>query len=216
LLEDFWNDQSGISFAFNNDAGVDSISGRLKLKSSRSQLAKWFILAAGLFAAGCASGPRIVTNGDPAADWSSYRTFGFFQPLGTDRGNVRSLMSNQLIQSTTREMQAAGFTLAESSPDLLINFVVSTRETIQTRPSTSASMHHSRGRYGTWSGWSAGMSTTEVVQRTEGTLAVDIVDRARNQLVWEGAATKRVTDSTRANQDQVLDDAIAEIFARFP
>ncbi len=60
------------------------------------------------------------------------------------------------------------------------------------------------------------MSTTEVVQRTEGTLAVDIVDRARNQLVWEGAATKRVTDSTRRNQDQVLDDAIAEIFAQFP
>jgi len=67
-----------------------------------------------------------------------------------------------------------------------------------------------------WSGWSAGVSTTEVVQRTEGTLAVDIVDRARNQLVWEGAASKRVTDSTRQNQDQVLDDAIADIFAQFP
>jgi hypothetical protein len=125
-------------------------------------------------------------------------------------------MSNTLIESTTREMQAAGFTLSESDPDLLINFVVSTRETIQTRPSSSASMHHSRGRYNTWSGWSASASTTEVVQRTEGTLGVDIVDRARNQLVWEGAATKRVTDSTRRNQDEVLDDAIAEIFAQFP
>ena len=113
-------------------------------------------------------------------------------------------------------MQAAGFALSESDPDLLINFVVSTRETLQTRPSTSASMHHGRGRYGTWSGWSAGMSTTEVVQRTEGTLGVDIVDRERNQLVWEGAATQRVTESTRRNQEQVLDEAIAEIFARFP
>ncbi len=166
--------------------------------------------------AGCASGPRIITNSDPSADWSKYRTFGFFQPLGTDRGNVRSLMSNTLIESTTREMQAAGFNLSESDPDLLINFVVSTRETIQTRPSSSASMHHSRGRYNTWSGWSASTSTTEVVQRTEGTLAVDIVSRARNQLVWEGAATKRVTNSTRENQDQVLDDAIADIFAQFP
>ena len=166
--------------------------------------------------AGCASGPRIITNSDPSADCIKYRTFGFLQPLGTDRGNVRSLMSNTLIESTTREMQAAGFNLSESDPDLLINFVVSTRETIQTRPSSSASMHHSRGRYNTWSGWSASTSTTEVVQRTEGTLAVDIVSRARNQLVWEGAATKRVTNSTRENQDQVLDDAIADIFAQFP
>jgi hypothetical protein len=125
-------------------------------------------------------------------------------------------MSNQLIESTTREMQAAGFTLSESNPDLLINFVVSTRETLQTRPSSSASMHHSRGRYNTWSGWSASTSTTEVVQRTEGTLAVDIVDRARNQLVWEAAASKRVTNTTRENQDQVLDDAIADIFTQFP
>lgn len=152
------------------------------------------LLSCTLILAACTSGPRIITNSDPAADWSSYRTFGFFDPLGTDRGNVRSLMSNTLIESTTREMQAAGFTLSDANPDLLINFVVSTRETIQTRPSTSASMHHSRGRYNTWSGWSASTSTTEVVQRTEGTLAVDIVDRARNQLVWEGGATKRVTN----------------------
>jgi hypothetical protein len=61
-----------------------------------------------------------------------------------------------------------------------------------------------------------GMSTTEVVQRTEGTLGVDLVDRARNQLVWEGAATARVTDQMRQNRDQVLDSAIADIFAKFP
>ena len=60
------------------------------------------------------------------------------------------------------------------------------------------------------------MSTTEVVQRTEGTLAVDIVDRARGQLVWEGAATQRVTNSTRENQDRVLDRAVADIFIEFP
>ena len=174
------------------------------------------LLISSLLVLGCSSGPRIITNSDPSADWMSFRTFGFFEPLGTDRGNVRSIMSNQLIESTTREMQAAGYTLSESNPDLLINFVVSTRETLQSRPSTSASMHHGRGRYNTWSGWSAGMSTTEVVQRTEGTLALDIVDRARNQLVWEGAATSRVTDSTRENQGQVLDGAIAEIFTQFP
>lgn len=176
----------------------------------------WMLTLIALALAGCSSGPRIITNSDPAADWTSYRTFGFFQPLGTDRYTIRSITSNQLIASTTREMEAAGFTQSETNPDLLINFVISTRETLQTRPSSSASIHHGRGRYNTWSGWSASMSTTEVVQRTEGTLGVDIVHRERNQLVWEGAATQRVTDSTRRNQEQVLDDAIVEIFARFP
>ena len=179
-------------------------------------IASVVLLSATLLLQACASGPRIITNSDPGADWSQYRTFGFFQPLSTDQGNVRSLISSQLIESATREMEMAGFTLDQSNPDLLINFIVSTRETLQTRPSSSMGMHHRHGRYGTWSGWSASMSTTEVVQQTEGTLAMDIVDRERRQLVWEGAATKRVTDSTRRNQDQVLDDAIAELFTQFP
>lgn len=185
-------------------------------KAHRSIPGLALLVLGSLMLHGCASGPSIVANSDPSADWTSFRTFGFFQPLGTDRGTVRSIMSTQLIESATREMQSAGFTRSDSNPDLLINFVVSTRETLQTRPSTSASMHHSRGRYSTWNGWSASMSTTEVVQRTEGTLAVDIVDRARNQLVWEGAATGRVTNNTRQNQDQVLDEAIADIFTQFP
>ena len=176
----------------------------------------WSLALVTMWFAGCATGPTIVTNSDPSVDWSQYRTFGFFSPLGTDRGSVRSLTSNQLIESTTREMEKAGFRLTDSQPDLLINFVLSTRETLQTRPSTSASMHHSRGRYSTWSGWSMSASTTEVVQRTEGTLGIDVVDRVRNQLVWEGAATKRITDSTRQNQAEVLDAAIADVFAQFP
>lgn len=176
----------------------------------------WVLTLVSVWLAGCATGPTIITNSDPSVDWTQYRTFGFFNPLGTDRGTVRSLTSNQLIESTTREMEKAGLRLADSQPELLINFVLSTRETIQTRPSTSASMHHSRGRYSTWSGWSMSASTTEVVQRTEGTLGIDVVDRARNQLVWEGAATKRITDSTRQNQAEVLDAAITEIFTQFP
>ena len=168
------------------------------------------------FLAACATGPRIVINSDPSADWTAYRTFGFFPQLSTDRGQVRSIISNQLIESTRREMEAAGFTFTETNPDLLIDFVISTRETIETRPRSSASFHHSRGRYSTWSGWSYSMSTTEVVQRTDGTLAVDIVDQARKQLVWEGAASKRITSSTLDNQNEVLDSAITDIFLQFP
>lgn len=172
------------------------------------------ILAA--LSAACSSGPRIITNSAPDFSVANYRTFGFFRPLSTDRGNVQSLESKQLIASTTRELEMAGLRRDDSNPDLLVNFVITTRETLQSRPSSSVGVHHGMGRYGTWGGYSMSMSTTEVVQRTEGTLGVDLVDRARNQLVWEGAATARVTDSMRKNRDQALDSAIADIFAEFP
>lgn len=171
-----------------------------------------------IFLVGCASGPRIVTNSAPDFNLADHRTFNFLEPLSSDRGNVRSLISTHLIEATTRELELAGLQRADGRADLMVNFFVSTRETISTRstPSTGMSMHHRRGRYGTWSGYSMSMSTTEVVQRTEGTINVDIIDTARNQLVWEGAATGRVTDSVRQNIEQVAHDAIADIFKQFP
>ena len=173
---------------------------------------------AALFLGACASGPTVISNRAPDFNIADYRTFSYLQPLSSDRGTVRSLISTHLINATTAELENAGLRYVENDGDLLVNFVVSTRETVQTRstPSTSVSMHHGRGRYGTWGGYSMSMSTTQVVQRTEGTIGVDIISRARNQLVWEGAASSRVTDNTRNNIEQVVNDTIPVILAEFP
>lgn len=171
-----------------------------------------------LILAACSSGPQIVTNSAPDFSLAGYQTFSYLQPLSTDNGNVRTILSNELIASTTRELENAGLRYQERGGDLLVNFVVSTRETLQTRstPSTGMSVHHGMGRYGTWGGYSMSVSTTEVVQRTEGTVAIDIIDAQRRQLVWEGAASGRVTDKVRENRAAAVDAAVTEILAGFP
>ena len=187
----------------------------MRVRIHRFSVAVSMVLLAA-FLSSCASGPRIIANRAPDFSLVDFQTFGFLQPLSTDRGTTRTLLSTSLIEKTTRELEFAGLRHDQNNPDLLINFFVSTRETLQTRPSTSASIHHSRGRYNTWGGYSWGVSTTEVVQRTEGTLAVDIINRATNTLVWEGAATQRITDSVRQDPDPVIDRAISDLFAQFP
>lgn len=174
------------------------------------------IVSTAALVAGCASGPTIVTNSAPEFSLAGYQSFSFLQPLSTDNGNVRTLLSSELIESTRRELEAAGLRYEERGGDLLVNFVVSTRETLQSRPSSSASIHHGMGRYGTWGGYGMSVSTTEVVQRTEGTLAIDIIDASQMQLVWEGAATGRVTDSARRNRAEAVDLAVRDILAEFP
>ena len=181
-----------------------------------SNLRRIGLLALAATLAGCASGPNIVANSAPDFNLANYQSFSFMQPLSSDRGGARSLISQHLVSATIRELEMQGLRHVDTNADLLVNFMVSTRETISTRPSSGMSVSHRRGRYGTWGGYSMSMSTTEVVQRTEGTIAVDIVDAARNELVWEGAATARVTDSVRQNIEQVSHDAIADIFAKFP
>lgn len=174
------------------------------------------LIGAALALAGCASGSRIVSNADPSADFSQFRTFGFMQPLGTDTTSGRTLTSQHLIASVSDELQMRGLRRSDNSPDLLVNFFISTREVVTSSPSSSASMHWRRGRYGTWGGYSMSMGTPTVTQQTQGTLAVDLVDANRGQLVWEGAATKRVTDSRRRNLEETLSAAVKDLFVELP
>lgn len=164
----------------------------------------------------CASGPRIVTNMDPTANFSQFRTFGFMQPLGTDTASGQTLTSQHLIAAVSDELQMRGLRQSTDSPDLLVNFFISTRDVVSSTPSSSASMHWRRGRYGTWGGYSMSMGTPTVTTQTQGTVAVDLVDSARGQLVWEGAATKRVTDARRRNLAETLNSAITDLFVELP
>jgi len=174
------------------------------------------LLLLGLLIAGCASGPRIVSNMDPSADFSRFRTFGFMQPLGTDSASGQTLTSQHLIAAVTDELQMRGLRPATDSPDLLVNFFISTRDVVSSTPSSSASMHWRSGRYSTWRGYSMSMGTPTVTTQTQGTLAIDLVDADQGQLVWEGAATQRVTENRRSNLDETLSSAVKDMFVELP
>ncbi len=169
-----------------------------------------------LLVTGCASGPTIRSNVDPGVDFSRFRTFGFFEPLATDREGYQSLISQQLVSSAERELVARGLVRTDTNPDLLINFSANLDQRLRVRQSPATStggMHrHRRGFYNTWPGY----QRTEIREYTQGTLGIDVVDPARRQLIWEGFAIGQVTQSTTDNLGPVLDSAVAEIFGDFP
>ena len=72
-------------------------------------------LALGLLAAGgCAAGPKVLTDFDPSAEFSAFRTFAFsgmtdrgrgvgqFAPEGADQGDGRSAAHRQGIPASRR------------------------------------------------------------------------------------------------------------------
>jgi hypothetical protein len=163
---------------------------------------------------GCASGPNVIVNADPSANLMSLRTFDFMQPLSTDRGDVQTLLSTQLITATTNELKMRGLRREQNNPDVLINFLLETQEQIRSRNTgASVSTMHRSGRYG---GWGATMSTPTIEQTTQGSLSIDMIDPARNQMIWEGTATNRVTTRMQENQEESVNEFIAAILADFP
>jgi len=169
-----------------------------------------------LVVAGCASGPTIRSNVDASVDFKSFRTFGFIEPLATDRAGYQSLISQQLVASAERELVARGLQRTDTSPDLLVNFSADLDQRLrvtQTPVVHSRNFNsHRRGFYSTWPMY----QQTEIRQYTKGTLGIDIVDAARRQLVWEGFAIGRVTQRTTDNLGPVLDAAVVDIFDSFP
>jgi len=175
------------------------------------------LLSLTLLLSACASGPTIVANQDPGADFSTYKTYGFVDPLSTDRDGFQAVLSGFLILATQDELNARGMRRAED-PDLLIDFIASAQQKISasSQPYAGATMHAGRGGYGTWAGYSMAVSTTSVTQTTEGTVAIDVIDRERRQLVWEAAATGRVKEETREKLQYVVPEVVSELFAKYP
>lgn len=177
-------------------------------------------MSATLLIASCATSPVSTTAADydRSVDFGAYRTFGFFETLGTDAAGYESLVTQTLKSATRREMESRGYTYAGTGADLLINF--NARLAQQTRISQTPAppptyYGYRRGYYGGWSTY--GYATqTRVDQYTEGTLNIDIVDARRKQMVWEGVAIGRVTDKARQNREAAINAAVTEIFGKFP
>jgi hypothetical protein len=180
---------------------------------SRATLRAIALLVISTIFTACASGPTIISNADPSVNWMNMQTFDFMQPLSTDRGNVQSLLSSQMMAATSNQLELRGWRRDSNNPDVLINFLLETQEQIRTRNTSASVSMHRGGRYGMWGG---AMTTPTIEQTTQGALSIDMVDPVRNQLIWEGTATHRVTDNIRQNQAEAVESFVAAIFAEFP
>jgi hypothetical protein len=190
----------------------------------RTSIARMMLAAAGplALAACAATGPEIRTDYDAAADFSRYSTFAFMEhdERAAARG-YETLDDRRVIASVTRELEARGYRRVEVDPDLLVNFAMTTEDIQRVRTVPSAMGPYWHPWYHPWRGgfyhpWPAYTHETWVDHYERGTLFIDLVDAERRQLVWEGRAVTRLTRATREDPAGTLDNAVTEIFARYP
>lgn len=195
-------------------------------RPTMKQLLPIALTASLLAMVGCASTSSLQVRADydRSVVFSQYKTFAFETPLGTDKNGYQSLVSQQLMASTQREMAARGITLDTQAPQLLVNFNanLANQMRITTTPVPMSTMGGFYGggyygyRTGFYSPWPAYQDQTRVTNYKEGTLNIDVVDAARKQLVWEGVVTDTITKKDMENIKPTLDVAITRVFASFP
>ena len=165
---------------------------------------------------GCVSAPETRADYDHTVDFAQYRSFGFFDKVGTDEADYESLVTRQLKASTRRELEARGYRYTATTPDLLVNFNASVTQQTRVRHMPFYGGYYGYGYgypgyYGAWAGYEP-----YVDQYEEGTLNIDIVDARRKQLVWEGVTVGRITDKAKKNRATAIDVAVQDMFTQFP
>jgi len=177
------------------------------------------VVAVSLALGGCAA-PKINTRSqtDPSVNLASYHTYNFVAEPGTNRGGYSTPITTYFKTAISRELNARGYKLTEENPELLINFNTNAREQVDIR--STPSMSYGYGYYGYRGGLYAagpiGGSDVETVRYKQGTANIDVVDAAKKQLVWEGVAEGKITDTMMKNPQATIDTVIADMFLNYP
>ena len=174
-------------------------------------------LALGLLAAGGCAGPKVITDFDPSAEFSAFRTFAFSGL--TDRRDEGGLLDNSLLRKRIEEMVSRQLTVkglrqvgVEDPSDLLVHFWVGVKDKQRVEsPGMVGGRYggmygrgpgyYGGGMYGRGPGYYGGGVTT--YEYEEGTLIVDLAESSKKELVWRATIVGILRDSVEKNSEMV-------------
>jgi len=165
-----------------------------------------FLLAA------CAPMIQVRSDYDTTADFARLRTYRWLQTPSNAPRDPR--IDNDLIQSRVRsavnnELHARGYAEATDDPDFRVTYHVMVRDKwdVQSFPVD----------YGYGLGHWPAANDVRLAQYEEGTLMLDVIDSASNELIWRGSAQARI-DPNRSPQErtELINSAVHRMLERFP
>ena len=178
------------------------------MENTNMRTPQLIILAAGLAAApSFAAKPQIQWN--QQYDFSSISTFMWQDsPQSVSLAQAEPFLHSHIVNAIEYQLTSAGLTEVQADPDILVTYYGSTETEVQLR---SNSFGYGWGGYG-GGGWGyygyggGGLTstTTDVVEYQVGTLVIDIIDPARNELIWRGTSSDiRINDNPEKLQKSI-------------
>ena len=149
---------------------------------------------------------------DKTATFAQYRTYSMQE--GTPTKN--ELIDKRIAAAIEAQLAAKGFKKVDTAPDLIVLYHVALDEQKDISSYSTGPMYGAYG-YGWGGGW--GSTTTDVRVRDIliGTLAVDMVDAKKKQMVWRGLGSKEIdTNAKPEKREQNINKAVEKIFKNYP
>ena len=157
-----------------------------------------------IFVLSSCSSVRVVSDYDSVTDFSKYQTFAFYKP-GIDKAKISDLDKKRIMRQIEANLKAKGMTISKN-PDLLVSLFTKERERIDVYNNN----YYGYG-YGAWYG-----GGTSVTSTPEGTLYIDLIDRSKNELVWQGIGKGDLIISSVEKKEARIKEIVTKILAQYP
>jgi hypothetical protein len=162
-----------------------------------------------MFVAGCGTTSQVFTDYDKSAHLTEFKTFGWSTPLSIEARNnplyYNELNDKRIMNAVAVQLESKNYKHSED-PDLLIHYhiIIEDKTVMRTDP------------YGYYYGPYWMRSQVSVYEYQEGTLIIDLMDAATDNLVWRGWMTNFLKSQKPEKMEESINEAVRMIFAEFP
>ncbi len=171
-----------------------------------------------LAALGC-SQVSVLSDYDPAADFSSLRTYEWYAVEQPKSGDVRvdnPLLDRHIRSAVENALNAKGYIKADANPDFQLIYHAAVTKVIGV--TTVSKLAYPPGYYA-WHYVGPPVWVEQAVPYTyeKGSLILDIIDARKEKLMWRGSIQaeldKTATPQVRAAR---IEKAVTDMLAQFP
>ena len=184
----------------------------------RTRFCSLLALVVFLGAWGC-MGPKVRTDFDPAADFTTFRTYAFAGLTDLNQGGVlnNSLIRKRLEQMVGEQLSNKGLRQVglDEHPDLQVHYWLTIKDKQRVESTGPMVDPYGRRGYGVDPYGRRGYGVVTTYDYQEGTLIVDLVTPSKDELVWRGSIVSTLADSKEQNIEMV-NRAIAKAFEDYP
>ena len=178
---------------------------------------KWYLIIGSIISSWllmqCSPVLSVQTDYDREADFSAYRTFYWsddFQNQNSGNNNeplfYNTLVKKRLKQAIQRVLEGKGYTLSSEVPDLLVSSQVVVEERSTAR--------NNYPYYPFYFGYYGGFNNVTTSDQKEGDVVINLIDREKKQLVWQGYASGVLEMDTEDRQEEI-NEAVTVILSEY-
>ena len=124
-----------------------------------------------------------------------------------DKAKISDLDKKRIMREIEVNLKAKGMKI-DADPDLLISIFTKENERIDVYNNNFGYWGYG---YGPWYGGGTSVSSTP-----EGTLFIDLIDKEKNELVWQGIGKGDLVMTTVEKKEARIKEIVTKILAQYP